>query len=100
MTETIKKEQLLQHIVNEQIAFQFADELMNFTNVQSSDRDDLNDIRRIKECVINSHSIKLTSINSLSYNDSFHELTSWSNEADSLFLVNNELLINIGNNAI
>lgn len=91
MTNIISRDALLEYIESEQVAFQFGDGLMTFT--QTSDDVESEDL---KTFVSASFEIKEVSVSDIIIKDEgngFNELTKWSQDSDILILVDKTLML-------
>lgn len=91
MNEELLREDLLAYIEKEQIAYQFVDELINFTHL-SSDHDEAEQIIE----AVSKGTLQLHEADDSWTKDSvegFGELKSWAQDGDLLVLVNDDLLL-------
>lgn len=95
---------LLSYIAHEQVAFQFGDGLISFT--KPKDDYDLfeielglpDEVEQMRFYISNAESIKEVKRESLFDNDlGFAEFANWSNDKDTLFLIDDGLLLCISN---
>ena len=85
---TIDKNSLLRYLQNEEVGFQFADSLMDFTRNVSSE-----EIEELVSHIENSTAVKLVANSKLPYPNGMEDLAQWAQENDSLVLIDESLLL-------
>lgn len=91
MTNMISRDALLEYIENEQVVFQFGDGLMTFTQM-----DDDAETKDVKAFVAASLEIKEVLASEIITKDDEYgltELAKWSQNSDTLILLDNSLLL-------
>lgn len=104
MTSTISRQKLLAYIEKEQIAFQFWDGLITFTQSETDMYDDARDkaeVKDMKYAIEQSHSLKTVKPEDVIDNRGpyigFNEFAKWSQPKDLLVLVDDCLLLCLPN---
>lgn len=102
MNQIIARQNLLKYIENEQIAFQFADELMSFTQLDvSGDENQKKEIEKLRNVIKHAHSIEIVNpkdvIDYRASDIGFNVFVKWSQPQDLLILVDGALLLCLSN---
>lgn len=91
MTKNISRNALLQYIEHEQVAFQFGDGLMTFTN--TCDNDEKEEMLSFVSEASMVKAIYASDIITIDDKYGFNEFAKWSQSNDTLLLIDNSLLL-------
>lgn len=101
---TISRKSLLKYLEKEQVAFQFVDGLIKFTQLDSDGYDDLEDekdVTEIKQVIEHCTSLNVVDSNEMRNMDlGFDDIVDWARPQDLLLLVDNTLILCLPNKDI
>lgn len=98
MNEELFRKKLFEYIDNEQVAFQYCDELMDFTHISAEESDaehEREQVEQLKSTILKDALLPLNMGISSSelLGSGFDELKKWAQEDDQLILVGDVLLL-------